>query len=333
MLLGSDGAAEDRVFSELPSLLAPGDLLVRNNAKVIAARLMGKKRSGGAAEALLIRRGEIGGREAWLCLVRPGNRFKIGQEFVFGEGALAAKVAGREERGLAWLEFDLAGDAFLDGLERFGRIPLPPYIERPENRPDSVDAARYQTYYASRPGAVAAPTAGLHFTPELDARLSERGIGIAELTLQVGPGTFRPIKTASLDSHRMDAERYEIPEAAWRGALAARERGGRVVAVGTTSARALEAAAAGGGVLSGWADIFIRPGHRFRMLDGLITNFHLPGSTPLALLSALSGRERALAAYALAAERGYRFYSYGDAMLAWRAPRQKRNGDNGEQAR
>jgi S-adenosylmethionine:tRNA ribosyltransferase-isomerase len=165
---------------------------------------------------------------------------------------------------------------------------------------------------------VAAPTAGLHFTPEVDARLRERGIRIAGLTLHVGPGTFRPIKTAKLDEHRMDPERFEIPSETWREALRARERGGRVVAVGTTTVRALEAAAAGGGELSGWADIFIRPGHRFALIDGLVTNFHLPGSTLLVLAAALVGRRRLLSAYADAVAKRYRFYSYGDAMLAWR---------------
>ncbi|MDR1518856.1 MAG: tRNA preQ1(34) S-adenosylmethionine ribosyltransferase-isomerase QueA [Planctomycetota bacterium] len=321
MLLRRDGTTEDRIFSDLPELLEPGDILIRNNARVLRSRLIGRRRGGGAAEILAVRRDDGDGREAWLCLARPANRFKPGREFVFADGRLSARALGQDRQGLVRMEFSLFGDAFLEALEKFGQVPLPPYIERSARRPTPEDGQRYQTHYASRPGAAAAPTAGLHFTPELDRRLLAKGIGIAELTLQVGPGTFRPVKAKNLDNHRMDAEWYEVPEAAWRQAIEARVRGGRLVAVGTTSARALESAAlgTGGAALSGWTDILIRPGHRFSLVDGLVTNFHPPGSTPLVLAAALAGRETLLAAYAGAVEGGYRFYSYGDAMLIWRA--------------
>ncbi len=317
MVLGADGGVENRVFADLPGLLEPGDLLIRNNVRVLPARLLGRRRGGGAAELLLVRPGRMDGREAWLCLARPANCFKPGREFSFGGGELTAAALGAGDHGMVWIEFSRKGADFLAALERFGQVPLPPYIERPEKRPDAEDAERYQTVYAKRPGAVAAPTAGLHFTPEIDRRLAGRGVEVAELTLNVGPGTFRPIQAGNLDDHRMDAEWYEIPEAARAATAAARSRGGRVLAVGTTTARALETAALTGAP-SGWSELFIRPGHRFLVLDGLVTNFHLPGSSLLVMISALAGRKRILSAYAGAIASGYRFYSYGDAMLIWR---------------
>ncbi|MDR2392328.1 MAG: tRNA preQ1(34) S-adenosylmethionine ribosyltransferase-isomerase QueA, partial [Planctomycetota bacterium] len=275
MHLLPDGTAEDRIFSELPELLAPGDILVRNDVRVFPARLRGRRRGGGTAEVLLVRREDLAEREIWLCLARPANRFKPGREFAFGDGELIGRALGLDDRGMARLEFPLVGPAFMEILERLGQVPLPPYIARPGGVPTPEDTVRYQTVYAARPGAVAAPTAGLHFTPEVDGRLRERGVQIAGLTLHVGPGTFRPIKAVKLDSHRMDPEWFEISPASWREVLQTRKRGGRVVAVGTTTVRALETAAAGG-ELSGWTDIFIRPGHRFALVDGLVTNFHLP---------------------------------------------------------
>ncbi|MDR1534244.1 MAG: tRNA preQ1(34) S-adenosylmethionine ribosyltransferase-isomerase QueA [Planctomycetota bacterium] len=316
LLVQAGGSAEGHVFSELPELLRPGDLLIRNDAKVLPARLRGRRGEGGAAEILLVREGG----DAWLCLARPANRFKPGREFAFAGGELTARVLKGDGPGMVWLEFSLSGLPFREALEKYGRLPLPPYLARPGKLPTPEDNLRYQTHYARRPGAVAAPTAGLHFTAELDERLLGKGVRLAALTLNVGPGTFRPVKAGRLADHRMEAEWYEIPETTWREALRTREAGGRVVAVGTTSARALETAAGGGPrpALSGWTGLFIRPGYRFRLVDGLLTNFHLPKSTPVALVSALIGRERTLSLYAAAAAAGYRFYSYGDAMLAWR---------------
>lgn len=318
MVMPPVGAPEEGIFADLPGFLAPGDLLVRNNVKVFPARLLGKRPGGGAAEVLLVRRGERAGAEAWLCLARPANRFKPGREFSFGDGAITGVAGDRDAQGMVWMTFSLGGGDFFAFLDRYGQVPLPPYIERPDKRPTPEDAERYQTIYASRPGAVAAPTAGLHFTPGLDARLRERGVETAEVTLNVGPGTFRPIKEERLENHRMDFEWYEVPSETWRRVRETRESGNRVVAVGTTTVRSLESAAATG-ELSGWTDLFIRPGHAFRSIDGLVTNFHLPGSSLLVMVSALAGRERVLAAYGRAVSEGWRFYSYGDAMLVWRA--------------
>lgn len=320
LVLPADGGMEEKTFSDLPELLRPGDLLIRNNVKVMPARLLGRRQGGGAAELLLVRRGERDGREAWQCLARPGNRFKPGKQFFFGD-VLTATALDNAGNGAVWVDFSLKGDAFMAELERVGEVPLPPYIDRPGRKAAPRDRERYQTVYAKRPGAVAAPTAGLHFTPGVDARLRDIGVEIAEVTLNVGPGTFRPIKEESLDRHRMDAEWYEIPEDTWSRIEAARGEGRRVIAVGTTSVRTLESAAAGGEAapaLSGWTELFIRPGYDFKIIDGLVTNFHLPGSSLLVLISALAGRERVLAAYRHAVAVGYRFYSYGDAMLIWR---------------
>lgn len=335
MLLPREGDPEEHVFSRLPELLQPGDLLVRNNVRVLPARLLGKRRGGGAAELLLIRKEDEAGAEEperWLCMARPANRFTPGREFVFGEngenGELVATAGERAEDGLVWAAFSLAGKSisgndFLAALETFGQVPLPPYITRPDKCPSPEDAIRYQTVYASRPGAVAAPTAGLHFTEELDRRLAERGVGLAEVTLNVGPGTFKPIKAECLDDHHMHAEWYDIPPETWEQVRKTKAEGGRVIAVGTTSARTLESAArsavGSNAELSGWTDIFIRPGHTWRLVDGMVTNFHLPGSSLIVMVSALAGRERVLACYRRAVAGGWRFYSYGDAMLVWRA--------------
>ncbi len=315
LVLPADGEMEEKTFSDLPDLLRPGDLLIRNNVKVMPARLLGKRQGGGAAELLLVRREERDGGEYWQCLARPGNRFKPGKQFFFGD-TLTATALDNAGNGAVWVDFSLKGDAFMAELERVGEVPLPPYIDRPGRKAADRDRERYQTVYAKRPGAVAAPTAGLHFTPGVDARLRDIGVEIAEVTLNVGPGTFRPIKEESLDRHRMDAEWYEIPEETWSRVETARREGRRVIAVGTTSVRTLESAAAGDApVLNGWTELFIRPGYDFKVIDGLVTNFHLPGSSLLVLISALAGRERVLAAYRRAVAGGYRFYSYGDAML------------------
>jgi S-adenosylmethionine:tRNA ribosyltransferase-isomerase len=325
MLVGAGGEFRDLDFGDLPGLLAPGDLLVRNNVKVLPARLLGRRPGGGKTELLLVRRTGGGENEIWLCLARPASHLRTGTAIGFAGGALAATVVDKGEKGEATVAFSESGERFKTLLREIGLIPLPPYIERPDRIPTPEDAERYQTVYArnDKEGAVAAPTAGLHFTPGIDGRLAERGVEIAELTLYVGPGTFRPIKAENLDDHRMDLERFEIPGDAWRKIREAKTAGRRVVAVGTTAARALEsaggAAADESGGRAGWTDLFIRPGYDFRVTDGLVTNFHLPGSSLLVMLSALAGRERMLAAYKRATANQYRFYSYGDAMLAWRA--------------
>ena len=317
MVLHDDGKEEDRGFGDLPSLLAPGDILVRNNARVLPARLLGKRPGGGAVELLLVRpTGDDAA--AWLCLARPASHLREGMALSFGEGALTGTVGTKGAGGEVAVRFSLDGQAFRDALQAHGLLPLPPYIKRLDGKPTSEDVERYQTSYAKKEGAVAAPTAGLHFTPMIDRQLAERGVEILELTLYVGPGTFRPIKTDNLSGHRMDAERYEIPAHTWETLAAARREGRRITAVGTTTVRTLESAALNGEA-EGWTSLFIRPGHRFAMIDGLVTNFHLPGSSLLVMLAALIGRERILAAYERAVRKGYRFYSYGDAMLVWRA--------------
>ncbi len=317
MRLGPGDDYGEHVFADLPNLLQPGDLLVRNNVRVLPARLLGKRPGGGAAELLLVRKEDgADGSERWLCMARPANRFKPGREFSFGDGNLVAVAGKRGDDGMVWVTFSRTGADFLAALDQYGQVPLPPYIDRPDKRPTAEDAGRYQTIYARNPGAVAAPTAGLHFTPEVDRRLAERGVSVAEVTLNVGPGTFRPIKEENLDNHRMHSEWYDVPPETWEAVQRTRAAGGRVVAVGTTSTRTLESADEGR--LQGWTELFIRPGYQFRLVDGMVTNFHLPGSSLLVMVSALAGRERILDAYRRAVAGGWRFYSYGDAMLIWR---------------
>ncbi|HUB08123.1 MAG TPA: tRNA preQ1(34) S-adenosylmethionine ribosyltransferase-isomerase QueA [Myxococcales bacterium] len=295
---------EHRTFRELPTLLEPGDLLVVNDAKVVRARLRGHKAVTGGKVELLLDRPLAGGR--WLCLGQAAKSFAVGQELALGEG-LRARI--EEVRGGGWLSVWIDGDPF-GGLAH-GELPLPPYLERP---PTPEDDERYQTVFAAAAGAVAAPTAGLHFTPRVLAALAQRGVRVERLTLFVGAGTFLPVRTERIEDHRMHPERYEIPEALAR---AVADAPGRVVAVGTTCLRALEAAWDGAGVKPGpgETDLFVRPGYRFEAVDGLLTNFHLPRSTLLMLVAALAGRERVLAAYAEAVARRYRFFSYGDCML------------------
>jgi S-adenosylmethionine:tRNA ribosyltransferase-isomerase len=304
------GTRAQRTVRELPGLLRAGDLLVLNATKVEPARLRGRKASGGAAEALLLEPGAQPGE--WRALVRA-RALRVGTKLRFarGEEALEAEVSALGGDGSAVLAFPPGATP-----HALGEPPLPPYIRRAE--PRAEDAARYQTVYARVPGAVAAPTAGLHLTQALLARLREAGIEIAELVLHVGPGTFRPLGEAELAAGRLHAERFELPEAAADAVARARGRGGRVVAVGTTSARVLEARARGDGTVepgAGRTDLFLRPGHRFRAVDALLTNFHLPRSSLLVLVAAFAGREAVLDAYAEAVAAGYRFYSYGDAML------------------
>lgn len=298
----------DRRFADIEQLLAPGELLVFNDTKVIKARLIGRKPSGGRVEVLIER--IHAPRRAW-ALVRTSHAPKAGSVFLFGDtDAVRATVHGRDEDFFD-LEFD---QEVLPTLERLGHVPLPPYIAHPDN---ALDEARYQTVFARVPGAVAAPTAGLHFTEALLDRLRENGVQFAQLTLHVGAGTFQPVRVERLADHVMHAERYEISDATARAVNAARDEGRRVTAVGTTSLRALESAARDGRVQAGAGEtrLFITPGYRFRVVDRLLTNFHLPKSTLLMLVAAFAGMERIRNAYAHAIERRYRFFSYGDAML------------------
>jgi len=308
----SGGACEHGHVRDLPDRLRPGDLLVRNVTRVLPARLRGHKETGGAAEALLL--GALpdppGRFRALLKLTgraRPGAKLRFG-----APGAeLDAELVAIGEAGEVVLAFAPGADPYA-----VGEAPLPPYIRREAARPE--DAPRYQTVYARVPGSVAAPTAGLHLSERVLARLGERGVALADLVLHVGPGTFRPLTEAQLASGRLARERFELPAETAAAIAAARARGGRVIAVGTTSARVLEARAREGGAVepgTGETDLFLRPGSRFAVIDGLLTNFHLPRSSLLLLVAAFSGRERLLAAYAEAIRAGYRFYSYGDAML------------------
>jgi S-adenosylmethionine:tRNA ribosyltransferase-isomerase len=302
---------EHRRFWELPELLRPGDLLVLNDTRVIPARLFGEKDTGGRVEVLLLEaRNEI----EWLCLVKPGRRLKPGSRVGFADGKLFAEITGVDEAsGGRWLRFEVEPARFWQTLAGLGRLPLPPYITRSTAQPE-----QYQTVWAKRPGAVAAPTAGLHFTEGLLERLDERGIVRVALTLHVGMGTFRPVQAERVEAHTMHGEWLDIPHPVVEAVERTRKRGGRVVAVGTTSARALETAAADGGTLQPGerrSELFIYPGYRWRAVDGLVTNFHLPRSSLLMLVSSLVGRERLLGLYREAIETGYRFYSFGDAML------------------
>jgi len=305
------GACHDRRFADLPALLRPDDLLVLNDTRVIKARLYGRKDSGGKVELLVERVTDE--REA-LAFVRASHAPKPGARIRLADD-LAAEVLDRQA-DLTRLRFPAP---VLDVLDRLGRLPLPPYIE---HAPTTADEARYQTVYADAPGAVAAPTAGLHFDDAMLARLDARGIRTARVTLHVGAGTFQPVRVDAVADHRMHSERYMIPQAAVDAVAGTRARGGRVVAVGTTSLRALEAATQTGDLRagSGETDIFITPGYRFRTVDALITNFHLPRSTLLMLVSAFAGRDAIRAAYAHAIREKYRFFSYGDAMLLERRP-------------
>ncbi len=312
LVLDRTGPERHARVRDLPRLLRPGDLLVLNDTRVIPARLYGRSAGGGKMEILLIE--PVGERE-WDALVKPGRRARPGARFEIGE-ELTAEVIDKREDGRYRLRFS---EPVEPHLERLGHIPLPPYIHRPE-APE--DRERYQTVYASRPGAVAAPTAGLHFTGELLREIEGAGIEIAQVTLHVGIGTFKPVSAERIEEHRMERERYEIGEETAGAIRHAREAGRRIVAVGTTVVRTLEGAAlAGDGEVragSGSTDLFITPGFRFQVVDALLTNFHLPRSTLLMLVSAFAGRERVLAAYEEAAREGYRFYSYGDAMLLQR---------------
>lgn len=302
------GKTEDHTFKELPEFLNPGDCLVLNDSRVIPARLFGRRATGGAVEIVLLRdRGE----HIWECLTRPGRKTRTGTALEFGEGELRGTVVDEIEGGNRLIRFDYEG-IFLEVLERLGRMPLPPYIHE-----ELQDAERYQTVYSRVSGSAAAPTAGLHFTKELLGRIAARGVNICFVTLHVGLGTFRPVKAENIEDHQMHAEYCEIPPETAQTVNETRSKGGRIIAVGTTSCRTLESRAAPDGHLepyAGFTNCFIYPGYTFRCIDGLITNFHLPESTLIMLVSALAGREHVLQAYQEAIEKRYRFFSFGDAM-------------------
>jgi S-adenosylmethionine:tRNA ribosyltransferase-isomerase len=329
-----NGQFEDRAFSELPGLLRGDELLVYNNARVIPARLFGKRkglqaqspsratRGGhlqGRVEVFLTRRL---GSDAWQALVRPGRKLPIGEKIVFGTGELEGEIIGRAELGLRTIQFHASPPGDVDRLlESLGHMPLPPYIDRED---ESSDRSRYQTIFAKRPGAVAAPTAGLHFTPEIVERIRSKCVETCEVTLDVGLGTFQPIHVEDLKDHVMHAERYEISEEVAQKISTARKNGRTVLAVGTTVVRALEDAAlraaeadAPNLIAAGSAEarLFITPGFSFRVVDALLTNFHLPRSTLLAMVCAFAGHAPVMNAYLHAVQAKYRFYSYGDCML------------------
>ena len=310
------GAIAHRTFSDLRELLRPGDCLVMNDSRVLPARLFGRLATGGAIEVVLLR--DLGSG-LWECLTRPGRKMKPGTRVFFGGGAetpdtatLTATVEAVTEGGNRHLRFEYEG-VFLEVLERLGRMPLPPYIHE-----ELEDSERYQTVYSREVGSAAAPTAGLHFTPELLTELEENGIETAFLTLHVGLGTFRPVKVESIEAHEMHSEYCVVSRETAEKINAAKARSGRIVAVGTTSCRTLESATDASGSVHEFAaftSIFIYPGYKFRCIDALITNFHLPESTLIMLVSALAGRENVLTAYETAVRERYRFFSFGDAML------------------
>ena len=308
------GAVSETSFREIAGLFRKGDLLVINDTKVIPARLIGYKESGGRVEVFLVRRLAAAG-EVWHCLVKASKPPQPGTKFLLPEG-LEARVEEKEKGGVWVISFSPSED-FDERLERGGNVPLPPYIRRPV---ENGDRERYQTVFARVKGAVAAHTAGLHMTPELLEAIRGRGVEIVPLTLHVGLGTFMPVRVENLSQHRMHREQYFVPELTASTVNAGKSAGRRIVALGTTSARALEHAASDEGMLRpgyGEADIFISPGYRFKMVDALITNFHLPKSTLLMLVAAFAGKDFLLGAYAEAVRRGFRFYSYGDAMFIY----------------
>ena len=304
------GAVEHRHFYDLPEYLHPGDCLILNNSRVLPARLLGHRQPGGGAceILLLIDRGD----NVWECLARPGKKLRKGARVSFGDGELTAEIVEELPDGNRLVRFEYEG-IFLEVLERLGKMPLPPYIKE-----ELQDQERYQTVYSKVNGSAAAPTAGLHFTPELLERVQTMGVKVGYITLHVGLGTFRPVKEEEITDHAMHSEYCVIPQETAELINETRKNGGRVICVGTTSCRTLESHAAEDGTMTasaGWTDIFIYPGYRFKVTDALITNFHLPESTLIMLVSALAGREHILNAYRQAVEERYRFFSFGDAMF------------------
>jgi len=303
------GAIEHRHFYELPQLLRSGDCLIMNDSRVLPARLLGCRSTGGGVELVLLR--DLG-EGKWECLSRPGKKTRPGTELSFGDGELKATVVDVVEGGNRIVQFHYEG-IFLEVLERLGKMPLPPYIKE-----ELANAERYQTVYSRELGSAAAPTAGLHFTNELLEELRTKGVRTGFVTLHVGLGTFRPVKEEEIEDHDMHSEFCMVPQETADLINETKKNGGRVVAVGTTSCRTLESFAGEDGHMeasSGWTNIFIYPGYRFKCIDALVTNFHLPESTLIMLVSALAGREHVLNAYKTAVEEKYRFFSFGDAML------------------
>lgn len=301
-----------RHFYDLPQFLRPGDCLVLNDSRVLPARLIGKREpAGGACEVvLLIDRGE----KTWECLVRPGKKLRTGAQVSFGDGQLTAQVAEVLENGNRLIRFHYHG-IFLEILERLGKMPLPPYIKE-----ELQDRERYQTVYSREVGSAAAPTAGLHFTEDLLKTIQDMGVRVCSVTLHVGLGTFRPVKAEDIAHHEMHSEYCMIPGPTAETINRTKREGGRVICVGTTSCRTIESWAGEDGTLqesAGWTNIFIYPGYRFKVLDGLVTNFHLPESTLIMLVSALAGRDHVMAAYQEAVRERYRFFSFGDAMFIY----------------
>lgn len=304
------GATSHHIFKEITGYLKEGDCLVINDTKVIPARLYGHKEETGAViEILLLKRRE---NDIWECLVKPGKKARPGAKITFGDGILKGEIIDVVDEGNRLIQFHYEG-IFEEILDQLGEMPLPPYITH-----KLKDKNRYQTVYAKNEGSAAAPTAGLHFTKELLEQVKAKGVNIAHVTLHVGLGTFRPVKVDDVEQHHMHSEFYIVEEDQAKLINDTRKNGGRVIAVGTTSCRTLESATGADGVLksgSGWTEIFIYPGYKFKMIDGLITNFHLPESTLVMLVSALAGKENILHAYEVAVQEKYRFFSFGDAML------------------
>ena len=297
-------------FYELPDFLRAGDCLILNNSRVLPARLLGRRLpGGGACEVLLL---QDKGDKVWECLVRPGKHLREGARVSFGDGELTAEIAEVLPDGNRLVRFDYNG-IFLEVLERLGKMPLPPYIKE-----ELQDQERYQTVYSKVNGSAAAPTAGLHFTPELQERIAAKGVGVGYVTLHVGLGTFRPVKEDEIEQHDMHSEYCTIPQETADLINRTKANGGRVICVGTTSCRTIESWAGEDGTMTatgGWTNIYIYPGYRFKVMDALVTNFHLPESTLIMLVSALAGREHVLAAYEEAVRERYRFFSFGDAMF------------------
>ena len=310
LVLGKEsGEVTHRHFYDIIDYLQPGDCLVMNNSRVLPARLLGHRPTGGAVEVLLLR--DLGDKR-WECLVKPGKKMQVGQEVIFGNGELTAKVAAVQEDGNRVVEFFYEG-IFLEVLERLGKMPLPPYIKA-----ELSDQERYQTVYSKESGSAAAPTAGLHFTNELLDKIREKGVQTAFVTLHVGLGTFRPVKAESISEHHMHAELCMISPETAAILNETKQKGGRIVCVGTTSCRTLESLVNEDGTFeakSKWTEIFIYPGYQFKAMNALITNFHLPESTLVMLVSAFAGRENVLNAYEQAVKERYRFFSFGDAMF------------------
>lgn len=305
------GRTEHHHFYELPQFLRPGDCLVLNNSRVLPARLIGHRPTGGAVELLLL---VDRGSDVWECLVRPGKKLREGARVSFGDGQLQAEIQSVLPGGNRLVHFEYQG-IFLEVLEELGRMPLPPYIKA-----ELQDQERYQTVYSKVVGSAAAPTAGLHFTPELLRQIEAMGVKLCYVTLHVGLGTFRPVKEEEITDHEMHSEYCVIPQETADIINETKRQGGRVICVGTTSCRTLESWAGEDGIVpatGGWTDIFIYPGYRFKVMDALITNFHLPESTLIMLVSALAGREHILSAYQEAVRERYRFFSFGDAMLIY----------------